>query len=219
MKNALRDAGFQGLGNRHTGAMRVITASIGQRRWRSTAHDTSSTDSPDLTGRYETPVHYVEIARHGAARGARLDDMEFFGRGPAPPAAHAREGEQRALSHDVARLSGPAQFLARLLKTWNLERDAALTLLGLEESQRPYLHDLLNGKAAPRGRDIKDRIAHLTVIRMTLAGLFANETVENEWLREPHRLLEDREPMSLMLEGSMENLLLVREYVDAAAGL
>ena len=109
--------------------------------------------------------------------------------------------------------------MARLLKTWELDREVALTLLGLEASQQPYLDDLLEGKAGPAGRDIKDRIAHLTVIRMTLAGLFADETVENAWLREPHRPLEDRAPMALMLEGSMENLLLVREYVDTAAGL
>ena len=31
-------------------------------------------------------------------------------------------------------------------------------------------------------------------------------------------MLNERSPMDLMLEGSMENLLLVRDYVEAAAG-
>ena len=31
-------------------------------------------------------------------------------------------------------------------------------------------------------------------------------------------MLEDKTPLSLMLEGSMEDLLLAREYVDTAAG-
>jgi len=55
-------------------------------------------------------------------------------------------------------------------------------------------------------------------IRKTLSALFRDEAVENEWLREPHTLLNERSPMDLILEGSMEHLLLVREYVDAAAG-
>ena len=31
-------------------------------------------------------------------------------------------------------------------------------------------------------------------------------------------MLDERAPLELMLEGSMENMLLVREYVEAAAG-
>ena len=31
-------------------------------------------------------------------------------------------------------------------------------------------------------------------------------------------MLDDLVPMHLLLEGSMENLLLVKEYVDAVAG-
>ena len=42
--------------------------------------------------------------------------------------------------------------------------------------------------------------------------------VENEWLRESHETLNGQIPMDLLLEGSMENLLLVKEYVEVAAG-
>ena len=161
----------------------------------------------------------MERAPHGAVRSAGVADVMPVRGDPPPPAAEAREGAERVPSQHAARSGGSARFLARLLETWHLEPEAALVLLGFEASQRPYLDDLLEGKAALIGRDIKDRIAHLTMIRMTLAGLFADETVENAWLREPHRLLEDCAPMSLMLEGSMDNLLLVREYVDTAAGL
>ena len=64
----------------------------------------------------------------------------------------------------------------------------------------------------------RDRIAHLFHIRQTLSSLFRDLDVENEWLREPHTLLDDQEPLKLLLGGSMEDLLLVKEYVDAAAG-
>ena len=219
MRHALRDSGFSGLGNGNAGAMGITLASTAPMRRRSAAHGAASGESLPPTGRYETPGRYVEFSPHGVARSPRVAEVAPLSGDSPSLAAQAREGVERAPSHHAARLGGPAQFLAKLLHTWDLKRDAALVLLGLEASQRPYLHDLLNGKVAPTGRDIKDRIAHLTVIRMTLAGLFADETVENAWLREPHRPLEGRDPMSLMLEGSMENLLLVREYVDAAAGL
>ena len=66
--------------------------------------------------------------------------------------------------------------------------------------------------------DVRDRIAHLFQIRKTLSSLFRDLDVENEWLREQHTLLDGQEPLKLLLGGSMEDLLLVKEYVDAAAG-
>ena len=69
-----------------------------------------------------------------------------------------------------------------------------------------------------RGRDAKNRIAYLFRIRKMLSALFGDKNVENEWLRERHEMLDDKAPMDLLLEGSMENLLLVKEYVEAAAG-
>jgi uncharacterized protein (DUF2384 family) len=55
-------------------------------------------------------------------------------------------------------------------------------------------------------------------MRSTLSALFQNEEVENEWLRERHAMLDDQVPLRLLMEGSMENLLLIKEYVDAVAG-
>lgn len=56
-------------------------------------------------------------------------------------------------------------------------------------------------------------------IRKTLYSLFRDEKAENDWLREPHDALDGQKPIDIMLEGSMENLLLVKEYVEEAAGL
>ena len=81
-----------------------------------------------------------------------------------------------------------------------------------------HVDNLLNGHVALAGRDVKDRIACLLHIRSTLSALFRCEEVENEWLREPHAMLDDQVPMQLLLEGSMENLLLVKEYVDVVTG-
>ena len=105
-----------------------------------------------------------------------------------------------------------------LLKTWELKQDDAAPLLGFEQSDRAYVRGLLSGRRGLTGRDVKDRIAHLLHIRMTLASLFRSEAVENQWLREEHAMLANQTPLQLLLDGGMENLLLVKEYVDAAAG-
>ena len=119
------------------------------------------------------------------------------------------------------RLTGPVWFVEKLLEAWRLDGSDAVPLLGLEPSEPSdlsYARDVLAGRAKLRGRDAKDRIAHLFRIRKTLSALFRDEDVENEWLREHHGMLDDRAPMALLLEGSMENLFLVKEYVEAAAG-
>ncbi len=115
-------------------------------------------------------------------------------------------------------LPGPMQFLLRLLETWKLERQDAVPLLGFETSERQYVERLLNGMESLTGRDVKDRIAYLFQIRQTLAGLFRNVKVENDWLREYHPMLDDRSPMDLLLKGTMEYLLVVRDYVLVASG-
>ena len=116
------------------------------------------------------------------------------------------------------RLSGPVQFIKKLLEAWRLEEKDAASLLGLEASDLRYAADLLAGRAAIEGRDAKDRIAYLFLIRATLDSLLRDEDVENDWLRAPHAMLDDKAPMTLLLEGSMENLLLVKEYVEVVSG-
>ncbi len=116
------------------------------------------------------------------------------------------------------RVSGPIQFVLKLLENWHLSRDDAVPLLGFDQTDNNLVRAILAGAADLHGRDIRDRIAHLFHIRATLSSLFRDLEVENEWLRERHPLLDEREPLELLLGGSMEDLLLVKEYVDAAAG-
>ena len=116
------------------------------------------------------------------------------------------------------RVSGPVQFVLKLLESWCLSRDEAVLLLGFDQADNGFVQAVLVGAADLHGRDVRDRIAHLFHIRKTLSALFRDLDVENEWLREPHTLLDGQEPLKLLLGGSMEDLLLVKEYVDAAAG-
>ena len=116
------------------------------------------------------------------------------------------------------RISGPVQFVSKLLENWRLNRDDAVLLLGFDQKDNGLVQAVLAGVADLHDRDVRDRIAHLFHIRQTLSSLFRDLDVENEWLREPHTLLDEQEPLKLLLGGSMEDLLLVKEYVDAAAG-
>ena len=59
------------------------------------------------------------------------------------------------------RVTGPVQFLQKLLRTWRLGPAEAVPLLGLEVSDLSVAIRLLGGREPLRGRDVKDRIAYL----------------------------------------------------------
>lgn len=117
------------------------------------------------------------------------------------------------------RLTGPVQFVVKLLDYWKLKPIDAVRLLGFDDvADADHVSAVLDGREQFRGRDVRDRIAHLFSIRATLRSLFRDLEVENDWLRESHEMLGGQAPLSLLLGGSIEDLLLVSEYVDAAAG-
>lgn len=118
-------------------------------------------------------------------------------------------------------LTGPVRILRKILTTWRLDGQDrfATALLGFDEADSALALNILDGRKELKGRDVKDRIVCLYEIRKTLHSLLRDEKVENEWLRESHPGLDGNRPMTLMLEGSMENLLLVRDYVETVAGL
>ena len=140
------------------------------------------------------------------------DDNESLRVGMGTPAP----GE---LGEQTGRLSGPVQFVRKLMDYWRVEDAEVARLLGCDPQDIEYISAVLAGKRQLRGRDVQDRIAHLFYIRRALWSLFRDLDVENEWLREQHSMLKGSSPLSLMLEGSMENLLLAREYVESAAGV
>ncbi len=124
-----------------------------------------------------------------------------------------------ASGETAGKLSGPVQFVWKLMIVWHLDRPDAARLLGYDPEDMEYVSAVLDGRRQLSGRDLRDRIAHLFYIRRTLWSLFRDLDVENDWLREKHSMLDDRSPLSLMLEGSMEDLLLAREYIESAAGI
>ncbi len=116
------------------------------------------------------------------------------------------------------KLTGAMQFVQKLLELWHLETHEAVGLLGFEASDSDHVAAVLRGNEQFRGRDVRDRISNLFWIRSTVRALFRNLEAENDWLRESHPMLGGRQPLELLLSGSIEDLLLTKEYVDLAAG-
>ena len=183
---------------------------------------------------YSTKRHQ---SRHLSKRTPTVDLAQFFSPSASPytSTAHVQQSNMRRIPKwdqvrsakgfqtspttlGPNRLTGPIQFVLKLLEDWHLSKEDAIGLLGFEQTDEAHVSDVLNGLDQFRGRDVRDRIAHLFHIRGTLSFLWQNLDVENDWLRESHSLLAEQSPLDLLLGGSMEDFLLVREYVDAAAG-
>lgn len=145
-----------------------------------------------------------------------LSDLNQFGTPRSEPLITSAERSEKASPYR-GRVTGPVKFVNQLLATWQLPPESACALLGFEPTRFTDVNEVLQGYGTLTGRDVKDRIVHLIQIRTSLVALFRDETVENEWLREPRDVLKGQAPIDLLLEGSMENLLLVKEYVEFVA--
>ena len=124
--------------------------------------------------------------------------------------------EQSSSSQD---LPVPVRLILRLLEDWQLEKDDAASLLGFEDSELDYVSDVRSGYDLIERQNAKPRIANLLYIRKSLWIFFQDLEVENDWLREPQEMLDERMPLSLLKSGSMEDLQLLREFVDAMTGM
>ena len=114
------------------------------------------------------------------------------------------------------RLTGPVEFFAKLLEAWGLDNNDGAKLLGYEDVT--FVRDLLSGASSLRTKDVKDRVRYLFEIDAALGRLFRDEAVERDWLSEPRPELDGDSPLNLLLEGSMENLLLVKQFVERISG-
>ena len=167
-------------------------------------------DADKLT-RSAEDLHFGDFTAPSQERKLGKESEDILGRWTS--VAYGASGEM------PGRVTGPVQFVRKLMESWRLDESCAVSLLGYGHEEIEYVSAVLAGSRHLAGRDVKDRIAHLFCIRRTLWSLFRDLDEENDWLREGHKMLNGKSPLSLMLEGSMEDLLLVREFVELAAGI
>jgi Protein of unknown function (DUF2384) len=113
-------------------------------------------------------------------------------------------------------LSGPAKFVARLARRWDLSNHDLSVLLDLDSPE--VAADLLLGANVLRGRDTEDRVANLFRIFETLFGLLKDANEEKKWLRQPREQFNDRSCLDIMLAGGIEDLVDVRRWLEHLAG-
>lgn len=125
---------------------------------------------------------------------------------------HNKSGTQ------VKPVTGVVKLLNKLIEIWQIEKNQVCFLLGFEKDQGDYVRSILDGFSPLRSIDEKDRIANLLKIRAGLDSLFRNTDTENEWLREKQSVMGNKSPLDLILSGSMEKLLLVRQFLENFSG-
>jgi transcriptional regulator with XRE-family HTH domain len=112
--------------------------------------------------------------------------------------------------------AAPVRFVVKLMDAWDIDEKEASRLLGFEDEKA--FSELASGAATLDSRDIKDRVRHLLRTREALHSLFRDIDTEREWLREPRSELNGQSPLALLLEGSMENFLVVSQFVQWMVG-
>ena len=114
------------------------------------------------------------------------------------------------------RVMGPVTFLAHLRKSWQLMTMDICVLLGFERERVHEVKEILEGHKGLVGRDATDRLAILSQIDRSLDKHLSDHWCSKAlWLaifRSP-RFGRARSPLDLLMEGSMENLLLLRDEV------
>lgn len=108
---------------------------------------------------------------------------------------------------------------ARVCHRWQLSNDDQFKLLGFEPED-PFCYRLLNGSIRRASVDVEDRAGYVVSIGLGLFGLLGkSKDAEIEWLNYPRARLQDKSPLSVMLEGHMENLYVINSMVRHERGL
>jgi hypothetical protein len=123
----------------------------------------------------------------------------------------AREAKARALKP-----SGQIVLFQRIMEDWGFGEPEAATLLGFETASD--ISEIYHGRRSVGHRDANDRLRAVLRMGADLDALFGEVAAIREWLSEAQRDLGGMTPRSLLTEGSMENLLKVKQYIAFLSG-
>ena len=101
------------------------------------------------------------------------------------------------------------------MELWDFSRKDAAEILGFEDEG--MIGELYAGIEKVRQRDVRDRLKIFLSLAVDLHGLYDSDATIKQWLDQPKKLLRGKTPRSLIVEGSMENLLRVRQLVQYEA--
>jgi transcriptional regulator with XRE-family HTH domain len=158
----------------------------------------------------------LELARNFSSIRRRKEREEVLAVTRTLAGHHNTRPDFRRSNPKTSRLAAPVRFVIKLMQLWEMADAEGAKLLGLE--READLRDLTSGAKQLDTRDVKDRVRHLIRMREALHSLFGNINAERGWLREPRPELDGQSPLDLLLEGSMENFLVVSQFVQWLAG-
>lgn len=117
-------------------------------------------------------------------------------------------------------LSGPAvRLFLKLADLWQLSVDQRRVLLG--DISRQTYHNWQNGKVASMSRDQLERVSLLLGLHKGLKLLFADDAAAQRWLKSANQdhPFAGKSPLERALCGSINDLFVVRRYIDAWRGV
>lgn len=102
----------------------------------------------------------------------------------------------------------------RLADFWDLSPRMLTRLLGFEANQEDLIDRVERGNVMVPERDLADRVTALLRIRELLHGRYRDDREEERrWIRHQFVDLGDKTPLELMIDGGLEGVLTVRDYL------
>lgn len=113
-------------------------------------------------------------------------------------------------------LRGPAlRTFFNLAREWSLTEQEQMKLLGL--TSRTTFQNWEAGGVSEVSRDTLERISHLLGIYKAINILLPDRECANAWMRAPNKahLFDGMSAIGRMISSNLNDLILVRQYLDA----
>lgn len=147
---------------------------------------------------------------------SEMHQAPFIAGGEAAPLGRFEPANRR-------RLSGPAlRSFASIAETWGLSEEQRRLILGYpsRSTYHNWLRIAREHGAVTLDVDALMRLSALFGIHQALGVLFETEEEALAWLKGPHRapVFGGQPPLALITNGTLDGLMLVRRFLDAARG-
>jgi len=111
-----------------------------------------------------------------------------------------------------------SQLTMQLLNEWEIPLKSQIDILGLpEKTSTRYLSKFSQDTPLPDDKDIQVRIEHLVGIADALRTTFPhNANMGKHWMKTPHRRLNKKSPISVLMDEGLTGLINVRATLDCS---
>jgi Protein of unknown function (DUF2384) len=121
-------------------------------------------------------------------------------------------------SEKLSRIALKAFF--KIAELWELSLDEQLNLLGLRTTQKSTLYNWKEKGSNNLPKDTLERISYILGIYKSLQILLPLPKAADNWIKKTNKanLFGGKSALTVMLQGNVSDLYLVRKYLDAQRG-